>query len=189
MTENDESYIIMVKVHVKDQYGDPVVCDVTTKTSIGSHTMSTDNDGITYPFVMRIGTKYTVNAIPPHGYISIQDSAFNVMPTGPFEIHLRLSKILQVDPCEDVICKDICIGTYKYSMACVDGSCVRESLIESNSPDCPGYDLPHDDEPYDAPYDDYIPPTPPKEYPEDIPLSISFIILAIIFGAFAFLLG
>ena len=43
------------------------------------------------------------------------------------------------DPCENVTCPYICIGVDLYSQKCVDGNCVTDQLVESNSLTC-GYD-------------------------------------------------
>jgi hypothetical protein len=72
------------------------------------------------------------------------------------------------DPCEGVVCDDyLCVGADKYSLVCPTdgpyaGQCVKDTLIEANSPDCPGYVPPYDNEPDDEPDDgepdDGIPP-------------------------------
>lgn len=48
------------------------------------------------------------------------------------------------NPCEGVVCKDICIGVSKWSRACATegadvGTCLIDQRIEVISPDCPGY--------------------------------------------------
>ena len=43
------------------------------------------------------------------------------------------------DPCEGVVCDNICIGKDLWSQKCEGGSCVPDQLIESNSVAC-GYD-------------------------------------------------
>ena len=43
------------------------------------------------------------------------------------------------DPCEGVVCENVCVGLDLWSQKCVDGSCVPDQLIESNSSTC-GYD-------------------------------------------------
>lgn len=43
-----------------------------------------------------------------------------------------------LDPCEDIVCEDICINYDLYSQKCVDGECVPDQLIEKNSSNC-GY--------------------------------------------------
>lgn len=50
-----------------------------------------------------------------------------------------------LDPCEGVVCEDVCINADKYSQTCVSegenaGECTFDQLIKANSPDCPGYD-------------------------------------------------
>ncbi|MCK5013351.1 MAG: right-handed parallel beta-helix repeat-containing protein, partial [Candidatus Omnitrophica bacterium] len=44
------------------------------------------------------------------------------------------------NPCDGVVCENICIGKDLWSQKCVDGSCIPDKLIESNSPTCE-YDL------------------------------------------------
>ena len=43
------------------------------------------------------------------------------------------------NPCEGVVCDNICIGKDLWSQKCVDGDCIPDQLIESNSTTC-GYD-------------------------------------------------
>ena len=43
------------------------------------------------------------------------------------------------DPCEGVVCDNICIGIDMWSQKCVEGDCVPDQLLESNSSAC-GYD-------------------------------------------------
>ena len=43
------------------------------------------------------------------------------------------------DPCEGVVCENVCVGLDLWSQKCVDGYCVPDQLIESNSASC-GYD-------------------------------------------------
>ena len=43
------------------------------------------------------------------------------------------------DPCEGVVCDNICIGKDLWSQKCVEGDCVPDQLLESNSASC-GYD-------------------------------------------------
>lgn len=43
------------------------------------------------------------------------------------------------DSCEDVTCDDVCKGVDLYNQECVDGNCVVNQLVESNSAVC-GYD-------------------------------------------------
>ena len=45
------------------------------------------------------------------------------------------------DPCEDVVCDDVCIGTDLYSQVCdpTTGNCITDQLLEANSEAC-GYD-------------------------------------------------
>ena len=43
------------------------------------------------------------------------------------------------DPCEGVVCENVCIGTDLWSQKCVNGLCVADQLLESNSLSC-GYD-------------------------------------------------
>lgn len=43
------------------------------------------------------------------------------------------------NPCEDIICHEVCKGVDLYSQECVNGNCVVNKLIESNSVAC-GYD-------------------------------------------------
>jgi hypothetical protein len=52
-----------------------------------------------------------------------------------------------VDPCAGVTCENVCIGVNLYSQKCVNGVCVTDQLIESNSSQC-----------------GYIPPEPEPEY-------------------------
>ena len=48
----------------------------------------------------------------------------------------------EYDPCEGVICDDVCADGSLYDQICDDGICIRGVLIESNSPTCPGYIAP-----------------------------------------------
>lgn len=45
---------------------------------------------------------------------------------------------LDIDPCEDVVCPNVCIGVDLYSQVCdpTTGNCVPDQLIESNSAVC-----------------------------------------------------
>ena len=40
------------------------------------------------------------------------------------------------DPCDGVVCENICIGNDLYSQKCIEGNCVTDQLIESNSALC-----------------------------------------------------
>lgn len=46
-----------------------------------------------------------------------------------------------IDPCAGITCPNTCDGTSLYSQKCVNGHCVKDALIESNSPTC-GYTPP-----------------------------------------------
>ena len=43
------------------------------------------------------------------------------------------------DPCEGIVCSNICVGDNLWSQKCVNGLCVADQLLESNSLSC-GYD-------------------------------------------------
>ena len=43
------------------------------------------------------------------------------------------------DPCEGVVCDNVCIGLDLWSRKCVEGDCIPDQLLESNSVTC-GYD-------------------------------------------------
>ena len=53
-----------------------------------------------------------------------------------------------LDPCEGIVCENICIDYNLYSQKCVDGECVPDQLIEENSSSC-GYIPPEIEEPID----------------------------------------
>jgi len=55
-----------------------------------------------------------------------------------FYIGLPCEEIPIVDPCEEIVCENICIGTDLYSQKCVNGECVTDQLLEANSLSC-GY--------------------------------------------------
>ena len=40
------------------------------------------------------------------------------------------------DPCKDIVCPNVCVGKDLYSQICVDGYCVTDKLLESNSLSC-----------------------------------------------------
>ena len=48
----------------------------------------------------------------------------------------------EYDPCEGVVCDDVCVDGNLHDQICDDGICIRGVLIESNSPTCPGYIAP-----------------------------------------------
>jgi len=41
-----------------------------------------------------------------------------------------------IDPCEDIVCENVCIAYDLYSQKCVDGICEQDTLIEVNSLSC-----------------------------------------------------
>lgn len=43
------------------------------------------------------------------------------------------------NPCIDVTCNDICDGLDIWSQKCENGICVKDTLIEANSPNCPSH--------------------------------------------------
>ena len=51
----------------------------------------------------------------------------------------RLNTNCEYDPCDGVVCDDICIDYDLYSQKCVDGICVTDQLIEENSEEHCGY--------------------------------------------------
>ena len=53
-------------------------------------------------------------------------------------VHLITIDPVYIDLCEGVVCEDICIEYDMWSQKCVDGICVDDALIESNSLVC-GY--------------------------------------------------
>ncbi|MCK4528024.1 dockerin type I repeat-containing protein [candidate division WOR-3 bacterium] len=87
------------------------------------------------------------------------------------------------DPCEGVVCDSWCEGSTLHTSYCKDGVCIP-GLVHINHPDC--ITKPPDDEPNDEPYDDFI---LPSEEPPEKDKSLMCIIIAIVLGAFAFLLG
>ena len=72
------------------------------------------------------------------------------------------------DPCEGVICEDVCDDTDLYGTVCEDGICVRGRLIEEDSSTC-----------------GYIPPEPEPPEPGT---QWDMIILAIVVGVLFYLL-
>ena len=49
---------------------------------------------------------------------------------------------MEYDPCEGVVCDDVCVNADRYDQICDDGICIRGVLLEANSPICPGYIAP-----------------------------------------------
>ena len=43
---------------------------------------------------------------------------------------------IPIDPCEGVVCDNVCMDYDLYSQKCVDGECVPDQLLEENSQDC-----------------------------------------------------
>jgi len=58
--------------------------------------------------------------------------------------------VVEIDPCENIICDNICIGTNLYSQKCVNGECIPDQLLEKNSSSC-GYVPPEIEEPIEEP--------------------------------------
>ena len=56
----------------------------------------------------------------------------------PWTSAAELNVLEVIDPCERVVCDDICIGTDRFSQKCVDGKCITNTLIEGKSSQC-GY--------------------------------------------------
>ena len=49
------------------------------------------------------------------------------------------------DPCEGIVCPNVCVGNDLYSQKCIEGNCVTDQLLESNSVFC-DYDPPVDED-------------------------------------------
>ena len=64
-------------------------------------------------------------------------------------VHLITIDIVVTDPCEYVTCIDDCFEHDLWSQKCVDGACVQDAIIESNSAIC-GYVETEEDEWYDV---------------------------------------
>ena len=127
------------------------------------------------------------DAFDASGHRVANDGALIEIPMGGGYFMLGLKSDLVYDPtppdpCEGVVCENICIGADKYSQVCakegVDaGNCILGTLIEENSVEC-GYVPPDDDEPDPGEPDDYIPPVD-DEYPPKSELATD---LSSIFG-------
>lgn len=61
-----------------------------------------------------------------------------------------ITLVAALDPCEKVVCNNICIDYNLYSQKCMDGECVPVQLLEENSLSC-GYIAPEIELPIDEP--------------------------------------
>jgi len=105
--------------------------------------------GREYDIVIRFVTdRVTVTGISPlYVYTNIGSFGLSEFKAGATLVLISGIDIIsgEYDPCEGVVCSDICVGVDKYSQLCVDGVCVQGPPIESNSTAC-----------------GYIPPPPAK---------------------------
>jgi len=69
-------------------------------------------------------------------------------PTGSDCTDLVLYELpsVVVSPCAGVVCDNVCVGTDLYSQRCIEGECVADRLLESNSEIC-GYIPPEEEIP------------------------------------------
>ena len=92
-----------------------------------------------------------------------KDGALTKIPSGSpgyFKFGLQTDMVYKpaLDPCEGVICEDVCDDTDLYGTVCEGGICVRGRLIEEDSQIC-GY-IPPEPEPPE--------PEPPEPIPWDM---------------------
>ena len=76
----------------------------------------------------------TTGSIADSGKITVESGIQNFTYNFYGDAVLFLSSV--DDPCEGVVCENICLGADLYSQKCVDGFCVTDQLIERNSVNC-----------------------------------------------------
>ena len=76
----------------------------------------------------------TTGSIVDSGKITVESGIQNFTYNFYGDAVLFISSVN--DPCEGVVCENICLGADLYSQKCVDGFCVTDQLIERNSVNC-----------------------------------------------------
>jgi len=128
-------------IHIKNQNTSNT--PITLKTYVnGTLSISTD--------ITAAGSKTTTHVRGFH--MPNSDVVFTAKLYYNGTLESEMSKTISLstpDPCAGITCPNTCDGTSLYSQKCVNGHCVKDSLIESNSSTC-GY-VPPADEPHDEP--------------------------------------
>jgi len=128
-------------IHIKNQNTSNT--PITLKTYVnGTLSISTD--------ITAAGSKTTTHVRGFH--MPNSDVVFTAKLYYDGTLESEMSKTISLstpDPCTGITCPNTCDGTSLYSQKCVDGHCVKDTLIESNSSTC-GY-VPPADEPHDEP--------------------------------------
>ena len=102
----------------------------------GSGTAQIDlSDLSSYPSVRGTWLNTSNGIIQDAGIHSPAATPWFTVPTTWDGAVLKVEGI-SYDPCEGVVCNNVCIGKDLWSQKCVDGSCVPDKLIESNSSTC-----------------------------------------------------
>ena len=102
----------------------------------GSGTAQIDlSDLSSYPSVRGTWLNTSNGIIQDAGIHSPAATPWFTVPTTWDGAVLKVEGI-SYDPCEGVVCNNVCVGKDLWSQKCVDGSCVPNQLIESNSSTC-----------------------------------------------------
>ena len=124
-----------------------VVCEMDSGHKIAQGWTQSTGQGGRFPYTPPAGWKYDAR------YSDIEDPSLGTHGGCPdcimTLVHLVTVDPVVVDPCEGIICNDECYGYDLYSQICVDGVCVQDAIIESNSPTC-NYVPPGEEEWYDV---------------------------------------
>lgn len=128
-------------------FSELVACEMDGDYKIAQGWTQSTGQGGRFPYTLHEGWIFDTR------YSDIEDPSLGTHGGCPdcimTLVHLISIDHVVVDLCEGVVCDDVCIGNDLWSQKCVDGSCVQDAIIESNSPTC-SYIPPGEEEWYDV---------------------------------------